>query len=121
MAEEQFDVESFLTTTEFTIPVVVSEKKGQNKTIQVTYDFSDEIAEKFKEKPATNGNGDEGDDTAKVMITLNKQLSLMIKKINGVEVPIDEIFWSRTRLKYRKTILKAVLEDVYPNEKTSMA
>lgn len=113
-----FNVEEFLTTTEFTIPVKIEEKKGATKTINVTYNFTDEIAEQFRKKPSENGDSSED---VKVMEVLNKQLATMVKKIDGVDTPPDETFWSRTRLRYRKSILQAIMEDVYPNVKTSGA
>jgi hypothetical protein len=131
MEGENFSVEDFLTTTQFTIPVIIEDRtvtvtKGQKppkRTILVTYEFDDELSKKFlpQDTPSTNGDGAGEDvETEKALsLNLNQQLALVIKKIDGVVTPPDEVFWSRVVLRYRTAILKAVLDDIYPNAMTS--
>lgn len=49
-----------------------------------------------------------------------EQVRILTKKIKGVEA-LDEPFWRKTPPKHKKAILEAIMEDIFPNTKSSGA
>lgn len=49
-----------------------------------------------------------------------EQVRILTKKIKGVET-LDEAFWRKTPPKHKKAILEAIMEDIFPNTKSSGA
>lgn len=143
--ENVFDVESMLTTTEFTIPVTIEEPAQNGSTpkkrpIKVTYNFDEEVSKSFadgkpnpdfeKEKERVDAvlSEFEGDELEKqkkknpqppekVTLNLNEQLAMLVKKIDGVETQPTVEFWAKVRFRYRTAILEQILKDIYPNAK----
>lgn len=121
----EFNVEEMLTTTEFTIPVVIelpanNGSKPEKKTIKVTYNFDENVSKQWKDGKDIPVLDDDGKDTGKsekVPFNLDEQLGLIVKNIDGVEA-VGPDFWPKVRFRYRTAILEAILKDVYPNAKT---
>lgn len=135
--EDPEQIESYMTDTEFTIPVDLKGTGKGSKTVKITYQFDDKIAEvigngEIKEvddvdnmvddpDPEKDGEKIPGKKKVKHFLSLNKQLTLMVTALNGKPIANGETFWPKVVYKYRDAIMSAIMADIYPKQKTSGA
>lgn len=143
-----FDPQEVLTKNTFTIPVDITDRDDEGKEIVrqllVTYHYDQDTQDEFRAGVETevdnpkheeweNANkafgigagekpGEEPPAKLKMRRDFNneEQIRKLVKKIKGVPELSDEV-WRQTPPKHKVAILEAVMEDIFPNMKSSGA
>lgn len=146
-AANEISPAQILTKSTFTIPVDIKDRDDETgaevvRKIFITYHYDQDTQDEFKagivvevDNPAheqwENAKRAFGDDNAGELgpepalkiqsrreFTNEEQIRKLIVRIRGVET-LDESFWRKTPPKHKAAMLEAIMEDIFPNLKSS--
>lgn len=99
------NLEGILFRDVFTIPIEVDDFDDNGAAVKtkmmVTYHFGEDNKDIF---------------TPKEGVTFREQFVGLVRKIEGVDSPIDASFGAKLRPKYATAVVKAIFSDIFPNE-----